>query len=274
VPAAGAPPQAAAPDDPFAAPARLEPEQELRTAICQALADGVVTEQERTWLQSERERLGLSSTVASRLFAEEKARATEAAAQPQIGDDGLDDDTAWQATVSSVLGKPEALQSEAYGEYLSRFPEGRHRGGIPAGSLRQLLLKDLLNQRLRRDYLAARTPALLSADLQLASGVPYRVWAVMANLLIIPLWLAYGASWSAADIDFLGWTLGGAGVCTPVWVILAGLRDVRKRSYARFGPLPREAYAKSLVEVRQGFGLGVSHDGGIEVPNDGKEGPR
>jgi hypothetical protein len=62
------------PEDPFAEEASVTAEEMLRRAIRKVLADGVVTDEEKSEVQNLRRALGISSEIASRLFADEKAR--------------------------------------------------------------------------------------------------------------------------------------------------------------------------------------------------------
>jgi len=60
------------PDDPFSEEASVTPEEMMRQAVRRVLADGVVTEQEKSDMQSLRRSLGIAPDLASRIFSEEK----------------------------------------------------------------------------------------------------------------------------------------------------------------------------------------------------------
>jgi hypothetical protein len=68
------PTQQPAADDPFAALNVLSPEQKLRNAVREALADGVVTDVERAQLQKLQVEFGIAADVVRRIVQEEQAK--------------------------------------------------------------------------------------------------------------------------------------------------------------------------------------------------------
>lgn len=89
----------AAPLDPFAELQAPAPEEQLRAAIREALADGVVTAAKKAGLEALQKKLGIAADVVQRIVREENARRLSAECQPSPSAES-------KAVVSAPLSPP------------------------------------------------------------------------------------------------------------------------------------------------------------------------
>lgn len=129
----------------------VRPEDAFRTDVKAALADGIVTPQEKATLESTRQRVGLSTDVAKRIFDEEKAYSVN---QQPVGISSVDTNKVGKLLQLAARASDSGNHAEAinlFGKALEEDPQnchawfGKAKSIGPLCSLANFRLLEMLN---------------------------------------------------------------------------------------------------------------------------------